>query len=178
MRSLSDYLIPDLIAPSVEAIPFDRFYREGIRLLIFDIDNTLVSYETPDPTCEVIELMGRLSAMGFRIAFVSNNTPERVERFNRPFSFPAFPDAHKPLRRAIAPVLKECRFSPSETLVIGDQLLTDVLAAKLHGIRAVTVPPVEKNESRFFRFKRRLEAPFVRAYWRRKKKKREENKEK
>jgi len=171
MRSFSDYFVPDLICDSVFAIPFDRFYRKGIRFLVFDIDNTLVSYDTPKPTEAIKDLMESLIGMGFQIAFLSNNTPERVERFNESFGFFAVSDAHKPLRRAMGEVLVHFGAGEESVLMIGDQLLTDVLSAHLWQVRAVVVPPVEQRENTFFRFKRFLEKPFRRLYYRREKKK-------
>lgn len=169
MKSPADYLIPDLICRSVYEIPFSHFWEEGIRFLVFDIDNTLVSYDTPRPDERLKNFLFSLKEKGFDIAFVSNNTAQRVETFNDAFGFLSFPDAHKPLKRALRPLIQK-GIAPQEILVVGDQLLTDVLAARLWGLRAVTVPPVQERENRFFRFKRKLERPFVRAYYRRKEK--------
>ena len=52
----------------------------------------------------------------------------------------------------------------TDTAVIGDQLLTDVLSGKLLGLRAILVPPIKDRSSAFFRFKRSLEVPTVKKY--------------
>ena len=90
-------LIPDLICNSVYEIPFSDFYEKGIRALAFDIDNTLVSYDTPEPDERLSAFLFSLRDMGFSVAFISNNVPERVERFNASLGFTALPDSHKPL---------------------------------------------------------------------------------
>ncbi|MBR2633988.1 MAG: YqeG family HAD IIIA-type phosphatase [Clostridia bacterium] len=165
-----DLLIPDLMCESVFDVPFEAYQKKGIAAVVFDIDNTLVSYETPLPTERVAALLRELSEAGLSLALVSNNSPQRVALFNESLGCLALPDAKKPLKRALAPVLEHFSLSPREVLVVGDQLLTDVLAAKRWGMTAVAVSPIKKKENAFFRFKRFLEIPFIRWYRRRKRK--------
>ena len=47
---------------------------------------------------------------------------------------------------------------------LGDQLLTDALAAHRLGLRAIIVPPIKDKTSLFFKFKRWLERPYIRRY--------------
>lgn len=171
MKSLSYYLVPDLMCPTVYDIPFQTFEEEGIRLVVFDIDNTLVSYETPEPDEKLKDFLRDFSRRGVEVALVSNNSPERVDRFNAELGFFAVPDAHKPLKRALFPVMEHFSVSREEILFVGDQLLTDVWTARLWDLRAAVVEPIQKRENLFFRFKRALEKPFVRIYRKRKEKK-------
>lgn len=165
MRSPSHYLIPDLMCDTVHSIPFSDFLEKGIRIAVFDIDNTLVPYDVPIPDEKVRSLLLSVKKMGFQVALVSNNSPERVERFNETLGFFAVPDSHKPLKRALRPVLEHFGVSAKEVLLVGDQLLTDVLTARICGASTVAVSPIKKVENRFFRFKRWIEKPFIRAYY-------------
>ncbi len=165
-----DRLIPDLICDRVENIPFDRFFSQGVKAVVFDIDNTLVSYETPEPDERIVSFLQGFAEKSVMLALVSNNTPERVKRFNKNLGLFAIPDAHKPLRRALAPVFERFPIQPEELLLVGDQLLTDVLCAKGWGAKAVVVSPIKKRENLFFRFKRLLEKPFIGIYYRRERK--------
>ncbi len=165
-----DLFVPDLICEKVTEVPFDSFLEKGVSVIVFDIDNTLVSYETPLPTDSVKELLFSLKEKGVSVALVSNNTPERVALFNQSLGFFAVPDSHKPLKRALRPVMEHFSVPAHKVLLVGDQLLTDVLAARLWGAGAVTVFPIKKKENLFFRFKRLLEKPFLRVYDRRKRK--------
>ncbi|MBE6712361.1 MAG: YqeG family HAD IIIA-type phosphatase [Ruminococcaceae bacterium] len=158
-------LIPDLICDTVYDIPFSDYYEKGIRAIAFDIDNTLVSYDTPEPDEKLTAFLFSLRDMGFSIAFVSNNDASRVERFNASLGFSANPDAHKPLTGCLKKVMKKFGVKKSEFLMVGDQLLTDALCARLAGVAVVTVPPIQPVENRFFRLKRRIEKPFIRAYY-------------
>ena len=50
------------------------------------------------------------------------------------------------------------------TIMVGDQILTDVWAARNAGVRAVVVPPINDKRDIFTRFKRVLERPFLKKY--------------
>jgi len=174
MRSLAYYLIPDLICETVYEIPYGKFRAQGARILVFDIDNTLAPYSVARPDQVLQKFLFSLRGQGWEVFLVSNNSPERVALFNESLGFPAFPDAKKPSKKALAFVFSRGDVKPEEVLMIGDQLLTDVFSAKRWGARAAVVSPIEKKESLFFRCKRALEKPFVRAYYRKKKKEKKE----
>ncbi len=168
MKSLSHYLIPDLICDTVYSIPFSDYSKKGVEVVVFDIDNTLVPYDVPVPDEKLKDFLFSLKRMGLEIAFVSNNTPERVEKFNESLGFYILPDSHKPLKSALKPVFEHFGIGSEKLLFVGDQLLTDVLCARLNSVRVVSVPPIKKVETRFFRFKRWIEKPFIRAYYKKK----------
>ena len=173
MAKTIDLLIPDLICDTVADVPFDSFWEKGVRVVAFDIDNTLVSYEALTPTPQVTAFLRDLEDRGFQIALLSNNSPERVRAFNDELGYFSVADSHKPLKRALLPVLAHFAVSAREVLLVGDQLLTDVLTARRLGAWAVTVRPIKQKENLFFRFKRSLEKPFLRIYYRRKQKQQE-----
>ena len=164
MRYLAHYLIPDLVCESVYRVPFDRFFQDGIRVVAFDIDSTLVADGTPAPDAKIRRFLQSLQQKGLRTALVSNNKPERVKRFNKKLGLFAVSDAKKPSRRALRLITDHFRVTPREVLLVGDQLLTDVLAARRGGARSVVVRPIPSKENLFFRLKRLLEKPFLKAY--------------
>ena len=53
----------------------------------------------------------------------------------------------------------------SDTAMLGDQLLTDALAGNLLGLRVLIVPPIRDKKTAFVRFKRWLERPVIRRYY-------------
>ena len=51
------------------------------------------------------------------------------------------------------------------TAIIGDQLLTDIMAGKCAGLkRSFLVLPINDRTELFFRTKRKIEAPYIRKY--------------
>ena len=160
-----NWFMPDKIYNNVYEIDFDGLMRKNITGLIFDIDNTLVSYRQPEPTAEVTGLMRGLREKGFGVCFVSNNTKARVDLFNRGFNFPAFAEAGKPGRKYMRRALDALGVTGAQAAMIGDQLFTDVCAGKRVNALALFVTPIEPVETLFFRAKRALEKPIIRKYW-------------
>ena len=165
------YLTPDVIFDSVHDIDFDSLREKNIKGIIFDIDNTLVSYKTKKPTENISILLNKLKSEGFDICFVSNNSRERVDIFNDGFQFFSFPDAGKPSAKYIREALKAMKLDGCNVALVGDQLFTDVAAAKRSKIMAILVTPIEPVETAFFKFKRFMEKPFIRRYYRRNRRK-------
>ena len=77
-----DRFFPDRYVASTYVIDFEKLYSEGVRGLIFDIDNTLVPHGAPaDRRAE--ELFARLKRIGFGCCLISNNQEPRVRMFNK-----------------------------------------------------------------------------------------------
>ena len=164
------YFIPDIIFRSVYDIDFESLKKEkNIKGVIFDIDNTLVSYKQEKPTKNVCALMDKLTGDGFLVCFVSNNSKQRVDIFNDKFRFFSFPEAKKPFAGCIKKALEAMGIQKENAVLVGDQIFTDVAAAKKAKIMAILVTPIEPVETLFFKFKRFMEKPFIKRYYRRKK---------
>jgi len=161
------YFIPDIIYHSVYDIDFNSLKKKNIKGLIFDIDNTLVSYKQEKPTENVSVFLNKLKIDGFDICFISNNSKQRVDIFNGEFRYLCYPRAGKPFTRYIKEALKAMNISNINAALIGDQLFTDVAAAKKAKITAILVTPIEPVETLFFKFKRFMEKPFIKKYYRR-----------
>ena len=56
----------------------------------------------------------------------------------------------------------ECK--PSEAVFIGDQVFTDVWAARNAKMRAILLPPIKDKTDIFTKFKRWLEKPILSKY--------------
>ena len=157
-------LIPDRMFRNIYEITPDILAEYGIRAVICDIDNTLVTYDDPEPTEEVLVWFAALTKAGVRIAFVSNNNKERVDLFNKDLGYFASAKSGKPKTREIFNAMKHMKSSPEETALIGDQLLTDAAAGKSAGLTTFIVPPIKDKTTLFFRFKRLLEVPYIKKY--------------
>ena len=161
---MKNNLIPDYMFGHYYEITPDFLESIGVRALLIDIDNTLAPYEMPDPDDRIREWFAELQKNGISAALVSNNHAPRVERFNETLGLPAYPDSGKPKRRTLEAAMRKLGVTHSETAMLGDQLLTDCYAGKHIGLRALIVPPIKDKTTLFFRFKRRLERPFIRKF--------------
>ncbi len=157
-------LAPDILLPSYGDYTAEFLKGRGISFLICDIDNTLVTYDDPEPTDRVLNWLHVLEREGIKVAFVSNNDIERVERFNRDLGYIAYAKSGKPFADKLLAAIREAGAEREGTALLGDQLFTDVLAARNAHITAFAVPPINDKRTFFWRFKRRLERPIIKKY--------------
>nr|NLI50135.1 HAD hydrolase-like protein [Propionibacterium sp.] len=177
-------LTPDLVARSVRSVTPDAVRRlaPGVRALCFDIDGTITDYHAPAIEPPDAEHLRSFREAGFRTFVISNCYGERVEQVHRLFDplvtavftpvdcvDPAVPGDHASRHRKPAPdmvLLAAARAGgaddpvrPDEVLVVGDQLLKDVAAARAAGARALLVPRLGQSDHLGVRlFQRPLEA--------------------
>ena len=102
--------------------------RRGIRLLLADLDNTLVPYGVPEPTEQVRAWAAALAAQGVTLFVLSNNRhPERPERFSNALGVPFIGHAGKPKPGSFFRAMERMGCTPEQTAIVGDQIFTDIL---------------------------------------------------
>ncbi len=148
---------PDEAVESAYGIPYEKLYKDGVRGLLYDIDNTLVEHGA-DATPQALGLIRRVRQIGFSVMFLSNNDEERVRRFNREIGAPYICKAGKPSPKSYRKAMERMGTDAAATVFIGDQLFTDIWGAKRAGIRTYLVRPLAKHEEIQIVLKRRLEA--------------------
>ncbi len=168
--------IPDRIFPDFEALTPAILKESGIRCLLSDIDNTLVTYDDERPTEKLLDWLASLRENGITVIFLSNNNEERVSRFAEGLGLSHYAKARKPFAKKARHALAEAGFTPEESALLGDQLFTDIWTGKaLHLAATYLVPPIRDKKSLFVRGKRLLEKPFIASYRRREAKKSEKS---
>lgn len=155
---------PDKKFSSVMEITPEFFSENGIQFAILDIDNTLVAYTKPVADENARVFLNMLSGCGVSYAFVSNNHKKRVERFARDFDAFFVHDSGKPLLFGIKKAMRKLGAKKDNTVLIGDQVFTDVYAGKRAGVLTVMVDPIEAKETPFFGVKRKLERIVLKDY--------------
>ncbi len=163
-------LSPDWLFDSYKDITPTFLQSQNICALIMDIDNTLAPYAQAEPDEALLAWIDKLRKAGIRLALISNNSPERVQLFNRKLALPIYPDAGKPHRKYLHRALDDLSTSPANAAVLGDQLLTDALAANRMGMRVLIVTPIKNDGGLFFKCKRLIERPILLRYKRKHKK--------
>lgn len=162
------YFSPDEYVDTYRDVTPAFLEQRHIRFLLLDIDNTLAPYEQAEPDEENLAWFAAMHAAGIKLAFVSNNARERVSLFNEKIGIPMFPKAKKPLRRSMRAAMQAIGAVANETAIMGDQLFTDTWAGRRVGIRTIALPPIKDKLDFGTRFKRWLERPILRSYYKRK----------
>ena len=151
--------VPYDVHKTVFSIDYNKLYEMGKRIILMDIDNTLIPYDIDLPDQKLLELLKNIKKIGFEIIFISNNQKGRVERFARSIDSRYISDALKPLFFSYRKALKMVKpYKKEQIIAIGDQMITDVLGSNLFGIDVILVKAIKrKNEMWFTKFNRKLE---------------------
>ncbi len=160
---------PGKYEESAYAIDYGRLYRDGIRGIIFDVDNTLVPHGYP-ATHEAEELFEKLHLAGFDTCIISNNKEYRVKPFADAVKSKYIYDAGKPSVRNYRKAMELMGTDVSSTCFIGDQIFTDIYGANRSGIPSILVRPIHPKEEIQIVLKRKLEKIILFSYGRKLKK--------
>ncbi len=139
-------LLPDQIVNTVFDIDLDELETQGVRGIITDLDNTLVSAKTPLATPELVNWLDLVKERGFKVVILSNNNETRVGKFAGPLGIPYIPAARKPAGAAFRRALKLMELPSAQAVVVGDQMLTDVLGGRRAGLHTILVTPIAPRE--------------------------------
>ena len=148
----------DIYAKTAYDIDYNALYEEGIRGLIFDIDNTLVPHDAPCND-KSDALMQKLMDMGFKVFLLSNNKEERVALFTANIYIDSIHHADKPKKDNYYRAFDMMGLDKSQVAAVGDQLFTDCLGARNVGIKFILVGILDKKEPPRIKLKRILEKP-------------------
>lgn len=150
-------LIPDLRISSIYEVDLSLLKKRGITCIICDLDNTLVEWGCIDVPEKLKGWFEKLKGLDFKVCIVSNNNMERVKKFAQGLDLLWFAKANKPLTGTFRLAIKEAGAQPEETVVIGDQVFTDVLGGNRLGAYTILVNPISSREFIGTRVMRRAE---------------------
>ncbi|MBO4336910.1 MAG: YqeG family HAD IIIA-type phosphatase [Lachnospiraceae bacterium] len=156
---------PDEICKSAYDIDYEKLRHDGYKAIIYDIDNTLVEHGAPADK-RSSELIDRLKGLGFAVMVLSNNKEPRVKSFADAVSIPYIYKANKPSVKQYQAAMVMMGSDEATTLLIGDQIFTDVWGAKRAGIHTIMVGQIAKHEEIQIILKRVLEKIVLKSYYR------------
>lgn len=157
-------LIPDKYYKTINDIPYTELYDKGFRLILSDLDNTLISYKENDPTPELYKWLKMVTNIGFEVIIVSNSKKYRVEYFADKLGVKFVKYAQKPLKKGLKKALKIAsrKYDKSEVIEIGDQIMTDVFGSKRCKLYTIIVKAIDrKTEVWTTKINRKLERHFL-----------------
>ncbi len=137
------YLIPKLYVDDIYKVPYESLKKQGIKALLFDLDNTIIDYTQTKLELKTIEFLNHLSN-DFKIIIISNSMKKRVYlAVGHHFDFISF--ARKPFKIGFKQALKKLDLKDHEIAMIGDQLMTDIYGANRLGFYTVLVDAVKRK---------------------------------
>ena len=150
--------IPDYYVKSIGDIDYEALWKAGIRTLLFDNDNTILTYDTLEISEETQRLFAWLKERGFALWIISNGRKARVKALTASLQVHGIAKAGKPLTRGARYILRETESEPASCAIIGDQVFTDVWCGNECGMTSVWVHPISLEiDEAITRVKRPLE---------------------
>lgn len=143
---------------SVLEIDKEFLKANNVRALVLDMDNTLSMHGSREPEEGVMEWLDEMRRLGIKLRVVSNNVPARVKPLAEKMGLEYTANGAKPLSFGVLRAIAAMKVKPSQTLIVGDQIFTDVLSGNLAGIRTVLVEPFHLENTWTFRLKRKAES--------------------
>jgi len=154
---LDFFVMPKSYIKNAYDLDVQKIAEEGYRLLICDIDNTLVAFHEQKPTEQAQNFLDECKAAGLTVVICSNNVKERVKPFADAGGCDCVWFFCKPFPWNYIKLKRKYKFKSKQTLCVGDQLLTDVLGANLMGFHSVFCDPLHDFDSSHTKFSRFLE---------------------
>ena len=101
-----DNYIPDMYQKSIYHIDYDKLQDDGIKCLLFDLDNTCVPFKDKEPNKKLKELFETLKDMDFKVVIFSNATKKRITPFKNGLGIDCSASSKKPNTKKLLKILE------------------------------------------------------------------------
>ena len=148
---------PEKVYVNLVQMPWDKFASEGIKTALLDFDNTLGPDHATEPEEYSYKCVKMIEEHGIRCCLVSNAKSGRYAKIAEMLGIPVVTYANKPGTSGIFKAISLMESSPEESLMVGDQVFTDVIAGNRAGVRTFMVEKLHKPEIWYVMLKRPFE---------------------
>lgn len=148
-------LLPWKVTDSIYDLTGESLQAAGLRLLLADLDNTLIPYDRKEPDEALRRWLTDLNAHGVALFLLSNSRKAtRAPNFARAFGIDYLCHAGKPKVGGYRTAMERCGVTAGECAMVGDQIFTDILGANRAGVRSILVKPISLsgNPGRYLRY--------------------------
>lgn len=154
---------PTMYRKDVFDIDYKKLKDIGITCLVFDLDNTLGLIDQKKCPMKVKKLIKELQE-DFLVLIASNNTKRRVAPYLKELGIGGVANSLKPSTRGLSKIKREYHLKKKEMVMIGDQLITDVLSGKRFHIMTILVDPLGKKDLKITGLNRYWEDKIIKRY--------------
>ncbi len=148
--------IPDIYVKSIYYIDYEKLKERGIKCILFDLDNTIAPLSIKKPNKKIKDLFIKLKKMGFKLIIFSNSRKSRLKPFKEELEVDCAFNCKKPMTKKFNVILRDYKYGISEIVIVGDNIVTDVLGGNKVGITTILVNPISNKEH--------IDAKFSRLY--------------
>lgn len=139
--------LPAHAVASLLEVDLDDLWEKGKRLILLDVDHTIVKWRAEEFPEGIEDWVKRAQEKGFDLCILSNTrNPERLARLSARLGVETVRGKFKPSPAMFRLAMIKFKRKPEESIMIGDQIFTDVLGANRSGIDAIWVQKMEGKE--------------------------------
>lgn len=134
-----------------------KYRSRGFKAVLIDVDNTITLPDIGFLTREAKAFIDEVKKAGLIPIIFSNNNKERVKSFVSDYQVKWCYYACKPLPFAFWIQCLKLHIKPKEVIVLGDQLLTDILGANLSGCYGIYSKQLSNEDTAITAKNRKIE---------------------
>lgn len=157
------YFKPDIYQKSIFDINYSKLKEQGIKCLVFDLDNTLGLIDEKQCPKDVKKLIKKLKK-DFLVFISSNNVKSRIAEYIKDLEIEGESFSLKPLPKGLMRIKKKCKVKNEEMAMIGDQIVTDIFSGKLYGVKTILVDPLGVKDLKITGLNRKIEERIIKRY--------------
>lgn len=138
---------PDWMVESIYQISAEHLRHHGFKAVFADLDNTLIAWNNPEGTAELLAWIEEMKENEIPVVIISNNSRDRIQKVAANLGLYYVPRSLKPSRRGFKKAAEKVGLPLSECVMVGDQLITDILGSKRAGMRNILVMPILDSDA-------------------------------
>lgn len=139
-------VLPTWYHEKITDIDFSKLYEKGYRNILCDLDNTLTAFFNKYPDEKTVVFVNKIKELGFNFYVISNNRKKRVNDFCKTLDIKWLHRAGKPGVLKISLFMKENKIFPDDSIIIGDQIMTDIIMANRLEMHSILIEPVADQD--------------------------------
>jgi HAD superfamily phosphatase (TIGR01668 family) len=145
---LFEILRPKVYVNSIYNIDLKKLKEvKNIKGIIIDLDNTLIAWGKKEIDNRINDWIKEAKSLKLKLCIVSNNGSKRVAEFAGIFKIPYSSNSIKPFNAPFIKAIEILDTKNSETIVIGDQIFTDIWGGNRLKLFTILVAPIIKKDS-------------------------------
>ena len=143
-------LYPNLYLKKIEDITIETLIKNKIKLLILDVDNTLIDYYK-NLSEDIIKWAKEMRGQGIKLYILSNtNDKKKVKEVAEKLKIQYKYFGMKPLKIGFKYIQKQTNIKPENIAVVGDQIFTDILGGNRSKMFTILVEPIDNKKDYWY----------------------------
>ncbi len=139
-------LDPDMRVERIQDIDLPLLWNQGIRGLIFDLDNTITPWHQYAANDEIIRWFEQVRQYGFQACILSNSGEAKTAQISEWLDVPVLSDSRKPRACGFRRAGRLLQLPPRHLAMIGDQIFTDIWGGNRAGLFTILTEKLADEE--------------------------------